>query len=152
MEASTPRMHGLEEWTVSSVCADSRPSAAEARSPAREWSAPDAAWARIRTPSPEPLAWSQSVPAGPAREAKTTEAKQECIQRDVAGTPLKPVVPRGQGPARPAREAMTVEAKQECVQPDIAGTPLGFKGVLSIGSVGHPYTCKEPCKYVRKNR
>lgn len=66
--------------------------------------------------------------------------------------PPEPVVPRGRGPTGPVREAKTAAARQECIQPDVVAMPPDFKGVLSVGSVGHPYTCKEPCKYVRKSR
>ncbi|CAK0845492.1 unnamed protein product [Prorocentrum cordatum] len=157
MDASTPRTHGPDTWAFSSARGDSRASAADARSPTREWSAPDAAWARIRTPSPEPLAWQQSAPAKPPQWLPW--------QPPAVPQPPEPAAPRERGPAPPAGEAKAAAAKQERTQGGVpemperpgareasSGLPPGFRGVLSVGSVGHPYACREPCKYVRKSR
>jgi len=64
--------------------------------------------------------------------------------------PASAAAPRGRASARAAETAVALARLRK--PPGGVGLPKHFEGVLSVGSVGHPYTCREPCKYVRKIR
>ncbi|CAK0843469.1 unnamed protein product [Prorocentrum cordatum] len=113
---------------------------------------PDAAWGRIRTPSPgarplaphAPPAWSQGM-------------AEKLPQRMAAAAPPPPApgAPAARRERARAQGPKTVTAmakKKSGAGPDCLSMPRDFAGVLSVGSVGHPYTCQDACKYVRKTR
>jgi len=188
VDASTPRGHDQEAWGApkrgapSYSYADCSTSSAEAPSPrARSGVTPDAAWARIRTPSPEaralaphaPPAWPQGIPKQPPQWGMpekpaqwggaqgTLEKPPQWMPFRSAGQPTaEPPSPPPPAPVAtaaprsrvPAREARAGISSQKCAPLDGAGPPKSPKAVLSVGSVGHPISCQEPCKYVRKNR
>jgi len=170
VDASTPRGHDQEAWGApkrgapSYSYADCSTSSAEAPSPrARSGVTPDAAWARIRTPSPEartlaphaPSAWSQGMAEKPPQRMMP-------FWQPLAEAPPPPPAPAAAPAQRDRTRAnaprtATVMAKQNkkkksCQPPACIGMPNEFVGVLSVGSVGHPYSCQDPCKYVRKTR
>jgi len=130
---------------------------------AQQGATPDAAWARIRTPSPEartlaphaPSAWSQGMAEKPPQRMMP-------FWQPLAEAPPPPPAPAAAPAQRDRTRAnaprtATVMAKQNkkkksCQPPACIGMPNEFVGVLSVGSVGHPYSCQDPCKYVRKTR
>ncbi|CAK0819990.1 unnamed protein product [Prorocentrum cordatum] len=169
VEASTPRGHDHQDarrapvrGAASGACGDSASAAHALSSVAMAGASPVAAWTRIRTPSPEgrlssaphaPPAWQWGALAEkPPQWMPFRQPAAEPAPPPPPPPPPAPVgtaAPPGQGPVRKANFAA---ARQETAPPDGVGVPRSSRAVLSVGSVGHPYACQAPCKYVRKAR
>ncbi|CAK0801187.1 unnamed protein product [Prorocentrum cordatum] len=161
VEAGTPRGHdhlrargGPMRRASGGACGGSASAADAASSAARARATAVVAWARSRTPSPEaraqapqaPLAWRQGALAEkPPRWMPFWQPAAEPAPPPPPPPPVAAAAPRGRAPARGAKAAL---ARPQCAP----AAPKDPKAVLSVGSVGHPYTCQEPCKYVRKTR
>lgn len=108
------------------------------------------AWARIRTPSPTfcrhgldiepprmPLALNDYLfPSGGQRWA---DVRDDCEEILGPKTQEKPTPPSP--PLAPSKERSIAAAAEDSV-----------KQTVSRGSVGHPYSCAEACKYAMKAR
>jgi hypothetical protein len=69
-----------------------------------------------------------------------------------AGPPVKPPQPTILSQGQMLRPPAEVQS-----QPAALGPPLGLgeppsaaRGIVSVGSLGHPYTCNEACKYLKR--
>ncbi|CAK0894405.1 unnamed protein product [Prorocentrum cordatum] len=119
---------------------------------------PDTPHAHIRMPSLEaralapraPWAWSQGVPEKP-QQMPFGEPR---VEPPPPPPPLPPAHAAGAALRGRAgvQEPKTAMAKQRCPPPERTGMPQELGGVLSVGSVGHPYACEAACKFVRKSR